>query len=126
MAGDAKDRCAGSDSALNVKERFGCPAVDDALSCNQNVAVQRNRPVRGAAVLVVAHFSAVEIEIPVWLIANLTSERHNRRNLPVKTGAGSNLAVRYHCMVEARNSMRVAKRVVGPESRLGDGCSRIE
>ena len=60
----------------------------------------------------VAHFSAVEIEIPVWLVADLTRERHNRRNLPVKTGAGSNLAVRHDCVVEARNAMRVSKLIV--------------
>ena len=124
MAGDAKDRRAGSDPALNVKERR-LPSRR-SLSCNQNVAVQRNRPVRRAAVLVIAHFSTIEIEIPVWLVTNLTGERHNRRNLPVKAGSGPNLAVRHHCMVEAWNPMRIAKRVVGSESRLGDGCSCIE
>ena len=128
MAGDAKDRRAGSDSALKgVGAGVGDPGPASTMpELQSECAVQRNRPVRGAAVLVIAHFSTVEIEVPVWLVADLTGERHDRRNLPVKTGASSNLAVRYDCVVEPRHSMRVAKLVVGPESRLRDGCSRIE
>src|ERR1051326_9220190 len=48
-------------------------------------SVQRNRPVRGAAVLVIAHFGPVEIKISVWLVADLTRECDDRRNLPIKT-----------------------------------------
>ncbi len=89
-------------------------------------SVERNRAVWCAADLVIAHFSAVEIEIPVWLVADLTCERHDRRNLPVKTRTGPNFTVGDDCVVEAWNSMRIPKLIVHTEGSVPHCCSCIE
>src|SRR5215469_5226046 len=88
-------------------------------------AVQRNRSVRRAAVLVIAHLSAVEIEVSIGLIANLAGERDDRRNLPVKTSACPNLAVGNNCLVEARDAVSISKLIVYTEGRVPHGCPYI-
>ena len=79
-----------------------------------------------AAILVIAYVSAIEIKLSVRLIADLTGEADNRRNLPIKTSPSPNLAVRYDCVVELRHSVRVAKLIIGPESGLCERGSRIQ
>jgi hypothetical protein len=61
---------------------------------------------------VVTHLSAIKIKISIRLIADLASERHNWRNLPVETSAGPNLAVRQDRMVESRDSICVPEIVI--------------
>ncbi len=89
-------------------------------------AVQGDRPVRRAAVLVVSHFCAIKIEVPVWLIPNLSCKRHHRRDLPIKPRAGSDLTIRDNSVVETWNSMRNSKLIVHTESGIPDGCSCIQ
>src|SRR5204862_4321185 len=81
---------------------------------------------RGAAVLVIAHFGAVKIEVSVWLVADLTGERDDRRNLPIKTSTSPNLGVRDYCVVEARDAVSISKLIVHTESRVPDGCPCIK
>jgi MFS family permease len=88
--------------------------------------VQRNRPVRSAAVLVIAHFGTVEIKISVWLVADLTGERDDRRDLPIKTSTSPNLAVRDNCVVQAWNAVSISKPIVHTESRVPNDCPCIQ
>src|SRR5262245_9101915 len=87
-------------------------------------AVQRKRSVRSASILVVADVSAVKIKLSVRLVTGLGGERYDRRNLPVKTSTGSNIAICYHRMVELRHSVRVPECVVSSEGcfRNGGAC----
>src|SRR5437764_10823676 len=89
-------------------------------------AVQGDRPVRRPAVLVVSHFCAIKIEVPVWLIPNLSCKRHHRRDLPIKPRAGSDLTIRDNSVVETWNSMRNSKLIVHTESGIPDGCSCVQ
>src|SRR5438093_1768846 len=89
-------------------------------------AVQGDRPVRRAAVLVVSHFCAIKIEVPVWLIPNLSCKRHHRRDLPIKPRAGSDLTIRDNSVVETWNSMRNSKLIFHTESGIPDSCSCIQ
>ena len=74
--------------------------------------MQRNHPIRGAAVLVVAHLSAIKIKISVGLIADFSSECHISRNLPVESSAGPNLAVCQDRVVKLRDPICVPKIVI--------------
>ena len=74
----------------------------------------------------IAHFSAIEIEVPVWLVADLTAERDDRRNLPIKSSTSPDLAVCYHCVVEARDAVRISKVIVHTEGCLPHGCPCIK
>src|SRR5262245_48551334 len=140
MAGDAKDRRVGSNSALGLEFRVyaverlrhcrppkgGTPSIFARSPARLERAVQRKRTVRRAAILVVADVSAVEIELSVGLIAGLSSERDDPRNLPVKTSTGPNVAVCYHRMVELGHSMRVAECIVGSEGCFCDSRACIK
>ena len=71
--------------------------------------MQRDHSVRGAAVLMVAHLGAIEIEVSVRLVADFAGERDNVGNLPVESRSGSHFAVGQDCVVEPRDSVRVPK-----------------
>src|SRR4029453_8167819 len=70
-------------------------------------AVQRNHSVRGAAVLVVAHVCAIEVEISVWLVAHFACGRYDRGNLPVQSRAGPHFTISQDTVIEPRDSVCV-------------------
>src|SRR5215470_8307829 len=74
----------------------------------------------------IADISPIEVKLSVGLVADLTGKGDDRRNLPVKTGSGSNLAIRYHCMVELGHTVRVAKCIVGSEGGFRDSGPGIK
>jgi len=61
---------------------------------------------------VVAHLSSIKIKISIRLIADLASERHTWRNLPIEAPAGPNLAVRQDRMIKPRYSVRAPEIVI--------------
>ncbi len=60
----------------------------------------------------VTDVGTIKIELPVGLVSDLAGQRHDRRDFPIDSRAGSHFAISDHGVIESRVTRVVAEVIV--------------